>query len=375
MKKEVRKNLYTYTMFGLLAYFVSQIVGGQNVVFSMPAATLLPKALEGLCKAIQKKGLDKAFEALVDKASIGDTLQEPEGIQALFNESYKASIKTVRSEYDRFSYLHKEDSSSIDCFFRDLEGLSLTFSDEPGHYTEKKDILQFLKSTPAHRQEELYNILGISNLLKDFNSDFESFFKGKFINKFQEIFNQKLCASQEDNPVAWCEYQKMQFEGISAILSSLGNDRILTECQLSNLKSSLDQNENDTKALNELLTKQLNNYINSINNISKEIPGITGSLCSIEKRLRVDELVHLQEVSQWISEHYGTPASYSPSLEEFKDNLIDIPKSLKSEVLEKLGEDRDVLVFGKPASGKSTFGLALAWNLISSGKYQCYYID
>ncbi|HNQ44344.1 MAG TPA: hypothetical protein PKI59_07930, partial [Candidatus Cloacimonadota bacterium] len=112
MKKEVRKNLYTYTMFGLLAYFVSQIVGGQNVVFSMPAATLLQKALERLCKAIHNKGFDKAFEALVDKASIGDTLQEPEGIQALFNESYKASIKTVRSEYDRFSYLHKEDPSS-----------------------------------------------------------------------------------------------------------------------------------------------------------------------------------------------------------------------------------------------------------------------
>lgn len=61
MKKEVRKNLYTYTMFGLLAYFVSQIVGGQNVVFSMPAATLLPKALERLCKAIQTEDDKKRF--------------------------------------------------------------------------------------------------------------------------------------------------------------------------------------------------------------------------------------------------------------------------------------------------------------------------
>ena len=375
MKKEVRKNFYTYTMFGLLAYFVSQIVGGQNVLLSMHAATLLPKALERLCRAIQNKGIDKAIEALVDKASIGHTSQEPEGIQALFNESFKDSIKAVKSEYDLSTSLHKEDPSSIGSFFSDLEGLIQTFSDELGLDTEKKDILKFLKSTPAYRQEELYNILGISNLLRDFNSDFVSFFKGMFINKFQEIFNQKLCASQEDNPVAWREYQKMQFEGISAILSSLEDDRILTACQLSNLKSSLDKNENDTKALNELLTKQLNNYINSINNISKEIPGITGSLCSIEKRLGVDALVHLQEVSQWISDHYGTPVSYSPSLEEFKGHLIDIPESLKSEVLEQLGEDRDVLVFGKPASGKSTFGLALAWNLISSGTYQCYYID
>ncbi|MBU4274169.1 MAG: hypothetical protein KKA28_20260, partial [Planctomycetes bacterium] len=76
------------------------------------------------------------------------------------------------------------------------------------------------------------------------------------------------------------------------------------------------------------------------------------------------DLIKLSELSNWIKENLGGKNTYSPAYEEFEKRVIQLPFQEKTSVLSSLEKGNDIWVRGAPASGKTVFGLGIAfdWN-------------
>lgn len=90
---------------------------------------------------------------------------------------------------------------------------------------------------------------------------------------------------------------------------------------------------------------------------------------------RLPGLKVMTEIGEWVQENIGGKNTYSPSYSEFIQNKVHLPRDDRTDVLSMLGRQNDVWLKGEPASGKTVFGIGVAFSWISEKKGRCLVFD
>ena len=101
--------------------------------------------------------------------------------------------------------------------------------------------------------------------------------------------------------------------------------------------------------------------------------GVFSRACRQAERLPGLEV--LAELDTWVKDNLGGSQTYSPSYSEFKEGKVFVPEEPRKELRALLKAGDDVWLTGNPASGKTVFSLAMAFEWMEAENGRCLFYD
>lgn len=370
MKKNTKAmSVFTHLLLGLgsgaLVHLFTQDSAASGVAAGL-GVSLGKDALQKIVSSFSSHGVnqvtDHLFEYLCDTESGPDT-----SLRQLFLNSFDIAMDNLREEYLSIGSANKysEDTEYVRAFFNGLKANHEILLDSvETELLPESDLSNWLKGDSDQNRKWIFDRLGISGQEKAMYTRFREFLKGRLVPSIIKSFYTELQSSAPQNSPAWREFQRLELEAIRHHLSMLSEDN-------AEIKTLL----NGLNVQNLRLEQLFGNLLQKIDVLGESAASIRRSTETVIQTLRLNELRLFSETEDWIKKKYGGSNTHSPGLEEFKDGRVCIPQAVKAEVEAHLENGEDVLLLGKPASGKTVFGLAIAMQWMRNRKTLGLYYD
>ena len=364
--KSGMNNLLLYITFGVTASAISYALGNSDSLASLivqGGAGVLSSAINDLFSGLKSNELGKFCDFVHDK--ICRTKPEVSlSLQNVFEAAFQKAVSRLKREYHSIGSVKKhDDAEAIDLLFRELiERSKMILDFEELSIMPTADFGTILTGNPSQRKQLLLSKLGMEQELSAMNNYFQSFIHDKLLPYIIDAFWHELNA--KGNEPAWREFQRLQEE-----TKTYFNQQMLAKMEL-----GIELTAQVVKRLSELKT-DYGLFVEAFGYSSGEIIAMRNDLNKIIMASRLNEFQFFSETQKWIKNNLGGSGNFSPSLEEFLSGKVCVPQSLETTVMEYLNGGYDVILQGKPASGKTVFGLALAMQLCSDSTTRSIYYD
>lgn len=370
MTKTDRKlSVFTHLLLGLgsgvLVHFLTHDSAASYLATGLGIG-LGKDALQKLASSFSSHGINHVTEHIFN--CLSDRESEPvTNLRSLFLKSFDKAMDSLQAEYFAIGSAQKysEDADYVKAFFSELKSKHEDLLDPiQTDLLPESDLSNWLEGDSYHNRRWVFERLGISNQEAGMYARFHNFLQGRLIPAIVKSFYTELQSSDPSSIPAWIEFQRLELEALRFHLSLLS-----------------EQNQ-EIKALFKELTANTLRYEQLFGGLLLKVGELEESIASTRQNtermvqaLRLEELRLFCETEAWISRKYGGSNTRSPGLDEFKDGRVCVPQAVKSEVEEQLKRGEDVLLLGKPASGKTVFGLAIAMQWMQNRKTLSIYYD
>ncbi len=365
MDQDSRQALY----FGIQSFFALTLMCVSNQDID---STLLQEISKSLGIKLVSGAISDITKSYID----GIKTKNPglnHDIQKAFYVGFEKAIHAIDAEYKRSDYyqnLDKNKQEEIRVFFFFMINIAPTiFSTEASTILKTEDLTYYIYKTEDGGYDLFWGRLDIDNYLSILDPVFQEFFKSRILTMTEQYFREELKIDKPENTKAFRAYLFMLIESNTKILNRLDQ-------RTENIEKLALVNDERSMHTEELVIQNAERFEDMDKKVGQVLDNTNILMHSVEALPNNSpKFKILRKIDEWVGENYGEGRHYSPKLRDFLNETVYVPLKLFSEVCTLLHEGKDVLLEGKPASGKSIIGISVGFEWVKEQDTVCFYID